>query len=481
MPHELVKKTMMKRYIDRIMQDNCLLRGKVSEKVFVMENRSYGKVNADLISALESIAPGAVITESDQRLRYGSDETEDLSYPPEVVVKPATTAEVAAIMKLCNEARIPVTPIGARTGLSGGALSVYGGVGLSMEKFNRIIHIDEKNHQVITEPAVITQVLQEAVAERGLFYPPDPSSRGSCFIGGNLAENSGGPKAVKYGVTREYVLDLEVVLPSGEVIHTGAPVLKNSTGYSLTQLMVGSEGTLGVITRATLKLIPLPLTNVLMLVPFFNAEEACEAVAAIFRAGITPSAMEFMERDAIDWVCRFDPDIAVEVPAEIQAHLLIELDGNLVELLQQEAGQLAEVLGNFNTGEILYAEDEAQKLMLWRMRRRVAEAVKANSVYKEEDTVVPRYELPKLLRGIKEIGKRYGFQSVCWNATIKIAIRELFVLVHELGGTLSGEHGIGLVQREYMDIKFPPHHLELFRGIKAVFDPNGIMNPGKIF
>ncbi len=460
------------------------------------------KLSEENIQALQQLVDtDSFSIEATQLLAYGSDETEDLSYPPQVLVKPKNTGEVSAILAYCNSNAIPVTPIGAKTGLSGGALSIFGGVGLSLEKIDRIIEIDEKNFQVTVEPGVITQVLQEAVAAKGLFYPPDPSSRGSCFIGGNLANNSGGPKAVKYGVTREYVLNLEVVLPSGEVMWTGANVLKNSTGYSLTHLLVGSEGTLGVITKAVLKLLPLPQQNVLLLVPFKCAREACEAVSAVFQAGITPSAMEFMERDAIDWILAFDNEIKVEVKDE-QAHLLIELDGNNLSQLQEEAEKMVEILSRFEIGEILYAEDETQKQILWRMRRRVAEAVKSNSVYKEEDTVVPRFHLPELLDGIKEIGTRYGFKSVCyghagdgnlhvniikgdlsleyWNSTLKIAIRELFVLVKSLGGTISGEHGIGLVQKEYMDIMFADFHLELFRKIKAAFDPNGIMNPGKV-
>lgn len=443
-----------------------------------------------------------VFSDEATRKEYGHDETEDLSFPPQIVLKPGTIEEVSKIAAYCNEHGIPLTTIGARTGLSGGALAIKGGVGMSMERFNRIIEIDERNSQVMVEPGVITQVLQETVAAKGLFYPPDPSSRGSCFIGSNISLNSGGPKAVKYGVTREYVLNLEVVLADGSVIWTGANVLKNSTGYSLTHLMIGSEGTLGIITKAVLKLIPLPAMNVLMLVPFYSALEACEAVSAIFRKGLTPSALEFMERDAIDWIRKFDSDIKVEVEDAVQAHLLIELDGNNLEVLQQEAQAVVEVLEAFNTGEILYAEDETQKQILWRMRRRVAEAVKSNSVYKEEDTVVPRYELPKLLEGIKSIGSKYGFKSVCyghagdgnlhvniikgelsddyWQSTIKQAIRELFALVKSLGGTLSGEHGIGLVQKEYMDIMFPEQQLNLLRAIKNTFDPKGILNPGKV-
>lgn len=433
---------------------------------------------------------------------YGHDETEDLVHPPQVVVRPRTTGQVAAVMKACHTHRVPVTPIGARTGLSGGALSVHGGVGLALDRMDRIVDIDERNLQVTVEPGVITQVLQEAVAEKGLYYPPDPASRGSCTIGGNLAENSGGPRAVKYGVTRDFVLNLEVVLPDGEVIWTGANTLKNSTGYDLTRLLVGSEGTLGVITKAVLRLVPLPRENRLLLVPFDSPYKACEAVSAVFRAGITPSAMEFMERDAIDWSLRFIGDDSLSVPDEVQAHLLVEVDGNDPDALMKDCEAILEVMEAHGAGEVLFAETAAQKDTLWLLRRKVGEAVKSNSVYKEEDTVVPRYELPRLLEGVKEIGRRYGFQSVCyghagdgnlhvnivkgdlsdgaWKEEVPKAIREIFELTVSLGGTLSGEHGIGLVQRPYMDIAFSQVQLDLMRRVKEAFDPLGILNPGKV-
>lgn len=450
----------------------------------------------------EIVGTSFVFTDVDILQKYGHDETEDYIYPPHVVVKPITPHEIANIMKLANEYKIPVVPIGGQTGLSGGALAINGGIGLSMERFNRILAIDEMNLQVITEPAVITQVLKEKVAEQGLFYPVDPSSMGSCFIGGNIAENSGGARAVKYGVTKDYVLNLEVVLPNGEIIWTGANTLKNSTGYNLTQLMVGSEGTLAIITKIVLKLLPLNQHNILLLVPFFKAEQACEAVSAIFRAGITPSALEFMERDAIDWSLKYVDGISVEVKPEHKAHLLIEVDGSYPEILIQEAEKILEVVEQFDIDDVLFADSIDQKNALWKMRRGVAEAVKANSVYKEEDTVVPRYELPKLLKGIKEIGTKYGFKSVCyghagdgnlhvniikgnmsddcWRNEIPKGIREIFELTVQLKGTLSGEHGIGLVQKSYMDIAFNSTQLNLLKGIKELFDPNNILNPGKI-
>ena len=451
---------------------------------------------------MAALGADLVHTDTEQRLAYGHDETEDLSHPPEVVVRPRTAAQVAAVVRLCAAHAVPITPIGARTGLSGGALSVHGGVGLSLDRMNAIVDIDERNLQVTVEPGVITQVLQDAVAAKGLYYPPDPSSRGSCSIGGNLAENAGGPRAVKYGVTRDFVLNLEVVLPSGDIIWTGANTLKNSTGYDLTRLLVGSEGTLGIITKAVLRLVPLPRETRLMLVPFTSATKACEAVSAVFRAGVIPSAMEFMERDAIDWTLRFVENVNIAVPPEVQAHLLIEVDGNDGDALMKDCEAIMTVMESHGAGEVLFAESAAEKDALWLLRRRVGEAVKSNSVYKEEDTVVPRYELPRLLAGVKAIGTKYGFQSVCyghagdgnlhvnivkgelsdaaWRDELPVAIREIFRLTVSLGGTLSGEHGIGLVQRPYMDIAFGPVQLDLMRRVKEAFDPLGIMNPGKV-
>ena len=465
----------------------------------------HNSLSNQLISHLKDIVGQKYVFEDAESLSaYGHDETENLNFPPEVLLKPANTNEVSSIMKLAHSNNIPVTPIGARTGLSGGALSVCGGIGLSMERFNKIVTIDEDNLQLVVEPGVVTQTLQEEVAKKGLYYAPDPASRGSCFIGGNIAENSGGPRAVKYGVTKDFVLNLEVVLPSGDVINTGANTLKNSTGYNLTQLMVGSEGTLGIVTKATLKLLPLPKYNKLILVSFSSALDACSAVSAIFKAGVIPSAMEFMDRAAVDFTIKYIDDAHLEMNNDVEALLLIEVDGNSPEVLMDELDNIIQVVEKHNCDEnILFAEDEAQKDQLWFIRRRIGEAVKVNSIYKEEDTVVPRYKLPDLLAGVKEIGKKYGFSSVCyghagdgnlhvniikgeltdkqWNEELPKAIREIFQLTVDLGGTISGEHGIGYVQKSYMDIPFNKVELELMKSIKKTFDPKNILNPNKIF
>lgn len=449
-----------------------------------------------------------VLVDPGSKEDYGHDKTEDYFFMPEVVVKPGTAKEISELLKICNIHRIPVTPRGAGTGLSGGALPVKHGVVLSMERFNKILHIDELNLQATVEPGVITEVFQNAVKAKGLFYPPDPASRGSCFLGGNLANNSGGPKAVKYGVTRDYVINMEVVLPTGEIIWTAANVLKNSTGYNLTQLMCGSEGTLGVITKIVFKLRGFPQKNVLMMIPFVSNEEACEAIAAIFVAGIQPSGMEFFEKEAASKTFEYcekvlNSPVTTKLVDGMNAYLLCELDGNDEEVLMKDAERVTEVLERFNTGEVLFAESAGQKDELWKIRKNISPAVNWYTLTKSEDVVVPRANLPNLIKGIKEIGKNYGFNTVCfghlgdgnlhvnilkeniseadWAVKIPEGIGEIFKLTVSLGGTLSGEHGIGIAKRPFMPIAMSEVNLNLMRGIKKVFDPQGILNPGKIF
>jgi glycolate oxidase len=268
---------------------------------------TFNNITNDLLSSIKTIAGNAnVYTQHHDLEKYSHDETEDLHYYPEVVAKPQTVQQVSQLLKLCSDNLIPVTPRGAGTGLSGGALPVNAGLVISMERFNQILDIDERNLQATVEPGVITEVFIDAVADKKLLYPVDPASKGSCFIGGNVANCSGGPRVVKYGTIREYVLNLEVVLPSGEVIWTGANTLKYASGYNITQLMIGTEGTLGIVTKIVVKLIPKPTKDVLMLASFATNEQACAAVSAIFRAGIIPSAMEFMERRGVEWVIKYE-------------------------------------------------------------------------------------------------------------------------------------------------------------------------------
>jgi len=440
--------------------------------------------------------------EKDDLFRFSHDETEDLHFYPEVVALPKSAEEVSELVKICSKNQIPITPRGAGTSLSGGALPLHGGLVICMERMNHLIEIDERNLQATMESGLITEVLMNAVEEKGLFYPVDPASKGSCFIGGNVSHSSGGPQVVKYGTIREYILNLQVVLPSGEIIWTGANTLKFSSGYNLTQLFIGSEGTLGIVTKVVVKLIPKPKENMVMLASFPSNETACEAVSAIFRAGQTPSSLEFIERKGIEWVMEHD-SISFNLVDGVEAFLLIQVDGDNQDSLFQQCEKINIVLEENGCTDVLLADTNAQKDALWNMRRLVAVSVKSNSIYKEEDTVVPRAELPKLIKGIKEIGTKYGFESVCyghagdgnlhvniikstltdeeWNTILPHGIKEIFNLTVALGGTISGEHGIGYVQKGYLPLKFSPTHIDLMKGIKKVFDPKGIMNPGKIF
>jgi len=462
------------------------------------------QITTELLEQIKSIVGAEyVFTDAESFEKYGSDETEKLHYNPAVVVKPRKTEEIAALMQLANKHLIPVTPRGAGTGLTGGALPHLGGLVIAMERFNQILEIDERNLQVTTEPGVITEVLQNAVKEKGLFYPPDPASKGSCFIGGNISENSGGPKAVKYGVVKDYILNLEIVLPTGEIIWTGSNVLKNATGYNLTQLIVGSEGTLGIVTKIVLRLIPHPKFDLLMLAPFDSLEKASEAVSAIFRAGITPSAMELMEIESIKLASKLCESTAITITDNLAAHLIIEVDGNDKDVLMKDMEAIAEVLTNFEVGELYFADDAQQKTELWKIRRKANEASVAAGYTIEEDTVVPRAELPKLIKGVKALALENGFKVVSYghagdgnlhirinhplykksyeNEVIQGILFKIFELVKSLGGTISGEHGIGLIQKSFMPVMFDPITMELMKGIKKVFDPNHILNAGKIF
>ena len=461
-------------------------------------------ITASLLEEIKSIVGAAYFfTDEESFAKYGSDETEKLHYAPQVVVKPRSAEEISKLLILCNQHLIPVTPRGAGTGLTGGALPHLGGLVISMERFNTILNIDERNLQVTTEPGVITEVLQNAVKEKGLFYPPDPASKGSCFIGGNISENSGGPKAVKYGVVKDYVLNLEIILPTGEIIWTGSNVLKNATGYNLTQLIVGSEGTLGIVTKIVLRLIPHPKFDVLMLAPFNSLEKASEAVSAIFRAGITPSAMELMEIESIKLASKMCESTAITITEDLAAHLIIEVDGNDMEVLMKDMEAIAEVLANYEVGELYFADDTQQKNELWKIRRKANEASVAAGYTIEEDTVVPRAELPKLIKGVKALAAENGFKVVSYghagdgnlhirinhpkykksyeNEEIQGILIKIFELVKSLGGTISGEHGIGLIQKSFMPVMFDNVSMELMKGIKKVFDPNNILNAGKIF
>jgi glycolate oxidase len=461
----------------------------------------FGKVDGPAVDALRAACgAGFVLTSPGDREPYGRDETEDLWFDPEVVVRPRTTGEVAAVLRVAHARRIPVTPRAGGTGLSGGALPVRGGIVLSVDRMDSILEIDRENLVAVVESGVITQRLQEACEAVGLHYPPDPASRGSCTLGGNVAENAGGPHAAKYGVTKDFVLGVEAVLPDGRVVRWGGKLLKNRTGYSLAQLLVGSEGTLAVVTRIWLKLLPLPKVRRCMLVPFPTLESAAAGVSRIYAAGLYPAALEFMERDAVRLASEH---LRIPVPGgDAEALLLVEFDGDHEAGVQADLERGGEVCLEAGAADCLLPESPSRQEDLWKVRRAIGEAVKKSSVYKEEDTVVPRAALPALVRGVKGICARAGVTAICyghagdgnlhcnlvrmgldgaaWEGRLPGVVEEIFRLTISLGGTVSGEHGIGWVQRRWLPLAVSPAEMEIMRGLKRVFDPLGILNPDKV-
>jgi len=462
----------------------------------------FKSINEKILNELISVSGSEnVFFDEYSKDVYSRDNTEDLKFNPEIIIKPSGESEISKILKIANFYKIPVTPRGGGTGLSGGALPYLGGISLSLERMNKIIKIDENNFQITVEPGVVTEFMQSECEKRGLFYPVDPASKGSCFIGGNIAESSGGPRAAKYGTTKDYVLSLNVVIPTGEILKFGANTLKNVTGYNLTQLMIGSEGTLGIITLITLKLIAIPKYKKVVLLAFNDIVNCISSVAEIYKSGLNPSALEFMEKDAIKIA---EKHLGKTYPnSDAEAHLLVEFDGNDDEVIFEDIEKCAEIVENFNVLDIIIAEDFAKVEEIWQLRRTVGEAVKSVSVYKEEDTVVPRFALPELLSGVKKICSDNSLRSICyghagdgnlhvnilknnltddeWKSKTSKAIKDIFSLSVKLGGTISGEHGIGLTQKEYLYISLSPRTISLMKEIKKVFDPNNILNPGKIF
>lgn len=463
----------------------------------------FAKLSEKHVDALrEIVGPGRVLLphqETDFE-PYTHDETEDLRFPPEVVVKPASTDEIARVMRLAYAENLPVTPRGAGTGLSGGALTVHGGICLGVERMNRILEIDEANLVCVAQPGVVVETLQTEIEKVGLFYPPDPASRGSCMIGGNIAENAGGPRAVKYGVTKDYVMGVEAVLPNGDVIRAGGKRYKDVTGYNLTQLFVGSEGTLGIVTEATLRLLPKPTETATVLAAYDSMDDAARTVPEIFKRGIFPTAAEFMERDAI---AASAAHLGISFPhQDAEAHLLLMVDGADRERVVAEATRIGEACLEMGARDAILADNPARERGLWALRRAVGEAVKKLSIYKEEDTVAPRAALPALIRGVKEIARRHGVRAICyghagdgnihcnivkgdlsdrdWNERLPTAIEEIFRHTVSLGGTISGEHGIGWSQKRYLHLAMSPAELALLARVKAAFDPKGILNPGKV-
>jgi glycolate oxidase len=472
-------------------------------KEVIVDSKGYRQVDDATIKALCGLVGDEdVLVGSQEMEAYSHDETVGLQATPEVVVRVTSAEQVSHILKLAQRERIPVTPRGAGYGLSGGAVATLGGIVLSTEKMNRVLEIDKENLMVTVEPGVITGDLHRAVEAEGLFYPPDPASLDSCSIGGNVAEGAGGPRAVKYGTTKDYVCGLEAVLPSGKIITNGGKVVKNVTGYNLIQLLIGSEGTLAIVTKIILRLLPLPKTQIDLLVPFDSFQAAADTVSDIIAHRILPTTMEFMERDSMQAVERL---LEKEVSfSDAAAQLLVQLDGNIPEAVEADMEVVGDLCLEHGARDVLVAQDRPTRERLWEARRMIIDALNHESpVNHMEDVVVPRARIPQLLGGMREIAELNRVRIISfghagdgnvhvnilkdnvpderWELLVPDVTEEIYRLTLSLGGTLTGEHGIGATRRKYLSLALDEEQVTIMRGIKDVFDPNHILNPGKIF
>lgn len=468
----------------------------------------YTKITQSILKEIIDIVgeKHVLFDQAEKMVAYSHDEVADPGYAhmPEVVVKPASAGEISQIMRLANRYHVPVTPRGAGSGLSGGAVPLYGGILLSVERMNRILEIDKENLVVVVEPGVVTNEINNAIKEDGLFFAGYPMSVESCFIGGNVAENAGGGKAIKYGVTGRYVLGLEVVLPSGEIVELGGKLSKDVVGYDLIHLMIGSEGTLGIFTKIYIKLLPLPTAKTDLLVLFPDAQTAMTTVPLIMRNGrIIPTAIEFMDQLSVQTTCKY---LNEELPYEkAGAMLLIEVDGSSEQQVEQEYETIGKLCEENGAIEVYVALNHTTQERVWAVRRNIAEAFKVFSpIQSLEDIVLPFAKIPLILPKLDELSRRYPVVIPCyghagdgnlhvtlvkrpeypiekWPALQHEVLSELYQITKQLGGTISGEHGIGSKRKEFMPIVMNNELIDLQRQIKAVFDPNLILNPGKIF
>jgi glycolate oxidase len=456
---------------------------------------------AALAGVFESIV-GADYVRADEesRLKYGTDALKR-GRPADLVVCPADTREVAAVVRVCAEHRIPIVPRGAGTGYTGGAVPMRGGVVLSLERMNRILEIDEANLIAVVEPHVVTGDLQDAVEHVGLFYPPDPASLRQSVIGGNVAECAGGPRAFKYGTTKQYVLGLEAVLPTGEIVETGGKVVKNVVGYDLTHLLVGSEGTLAIITRIILRLVPKPPVQSTLRATFTNVDAAVEGVAAIVRARVVPAAVELIDGASLEAVARY-LQVRSLAPEGTAAILLVEVDG-APAAVEDEARRVQEALTTAGATEILRARTAEERHELWRVRRELSLSLKMVAGLKfNHDVVVPKGRIPALFALVKRIEAEYRLRIPCFghagdgnihvNIMVDPADAEEIRRAHEaehvlfsgvvgLEGSISGEHGIGFSKAPFIGLELSDEEIALMKRVKAAFDPHGILNPGKMF
>ncbi|MDY6914016.1 MAG: FAD-linked oxidase C-terminal domain-containing protein [Planctomycetota bacterium] len=472
------------------------------------EALKYNPVTPEIVEELKGIVGEryVVFGEAEKLDPFSHDEVPDRKYAhmPEALVRPRTADQIAAIMKLANRRRIPVTPRGAGSGLSGGAVPLCGGIVLLCDRMNEILEIDRENMMIVVEPGVVTAEINERIAPEGLFYAGYPMSLETCTVGGNVAENAGGGKAVKYGVTGRYVLGLEMVSPTGEIVSLGGKLIKDVTGYSLIPLMVGSEGTLGIFTKITLRLLPLSRANVDLLVLFASADQALAAVPDIMtQSGITPTAIEFMDKTSVQAACEY---LNETIPyAQAGAMLIITLDGPDVAQLEQGYEAIGEGCLAAGAVEVYVADNATTSERIWKVRRNIGEAFGLVSPHQaNEDLVVPPAAIALLLKGMQKLGKKYGLVIPSyghagdgnlhtriikphdwpiekWNQKLPNVLKELYELTAGLGGRLSGEHGIGHKRKPYMSIFISEPALEMMRAVKLALDPNNILNPGKIF
>jgi len=470
------------------------------------DKSGFNKLTSSIIEELKTIVgKGSVIVDGEKLEAYSHDETDahEYGHSPDAVVLPASTAETAAIVKLANRELIPVTPRGAGSGLSGGAIPEYGGIVISLEKMNRLIEIDRENMVAVVEAGMVTNDFALAVQEQGLFFAGYPMSLQTCVIGGNIAENAGGGKAVKYGVTGRYVLGLTLVTPMGEIVELGGKLAKDVTGYDLKSVVIGSEGTLGIVTRAIIRLIGYPTAKSDLLALFKTPKNAIDLVPEILCRGVTPTSIEFMDKLSVQTSCKY---LNESLPYEdCGAMLLIELDGSnpgQVETDLIETGKLCESRGAL---EVYVAEDRNNIERIWNVRRNIAEAFKVFSpIQSLEDIVVPVSRIPAIIPELERLGRKYRMQIPCyghagdgnlhatlvkdpdmsmddWKKNEKACQGELYAITKEAGGKISGEHGIGIKRREFFKDMAAPGELELMKALKRAWDPNNIMNPGKIF
>ncbi len=468
----------------------------------------YNPVTPEIVEELKKIVGEKyVIFGDEEKLQaYSHDEVADEHYAhmPDAAVRPRTADEIAAVMQLANREMISVTPRGAGSGLSGGAVPVAGGIVLLTDRMNKVIEIDLANMMITVEPGVVTNEINDLIRDDGLFYAGYPMSLETCFIGGNVAENAGGGKAVKYGVTGRYVTGLEVVTPTGEIVQLGGKLVKDVTGYNLIGLMVGSEGTLGIFTQITLKLMPLPTASVDLLCLFASAEQAIEAVPKIMTGGgIIPTAIEFMDRSSVRASCEY---LNETIPyAQAGAMLLITVDGSDVGQVEREYEAIGEMCLEAGAIEVYVADNYTTSERIWKVRRNIAEAFKVVSPHQSlEDIVVPIATIAKMVSGLVELSQKYDCPIPCyghagdgnlhatpvmnpkwsvekWDGTLPDILTDMYRLTADLGGTISGEHGIGHKRKEYLPLVMSEPAIELMRSIRRELDPNNILNPGKIF